>query len=104
MNPKQKDAAPKASDRREDTRLATRLDAIVDDVRYGALTFTASGFSRSGAFLQRRDGDTPLPMIGSLIEIVFRWPLETQIPPVRVQATVVRQTDNGVGVQFEIAA
>lgn len=103
MNPKQNDAASKDSDRRVDPRLATRLDAIVDDVRYGALTFTASGFSRSGAFLQRRDPETPLPMIGSLIQIVFRWPLETQIPPVRVQATVVRQTDDGVGVQFEIA-
>lgn len=102
MSQKQNDGELKPSDRRVDPRLATRLEAIVDDVRYGALTFTASGFSRSGAFLQRRDNGTPLPMIGSLIQIVFRWPLETHIPPVRVEAKVVRQTDNGIGVHFEI--
>lgn len=105
MTSKPTDAAlPSQSDRRLDPRLATRLEAVVDDPRHGALTFVASGFSRSGAFLQRRDASVPLPAVGSLIQIVFRWPLETQIPPVRVEARVVRQTEDGVGVHFQIAA
>lgn len=98
MSPTSKDPA----ERREDARLATHIEAVIDDARYQSLVFTASGFSRTGAFLQRREGTVPLPAVGSAIRLVFRWPLETAIPPVRVDARVVRQTDDGVGVQFEI--
>lgn len=91
------------SDRRLDTRITTRIDAVVDDPVHGSLIFTASGFSRTGAFLQRREANTPLPAIGNTIRLVFQWPLETKIPPVRVEARVIRQTENGVGVQFDIA-
>lgn len=99
-----KEGAAKVPERRVDERLTTRLDATVEDATRGPLVFTTSGFSRSGAFLRRRDAATPLPDIGSVIKIVFSWPLETNMPPVRVEATVVRQTDDGVGVRFEIAA
>lgn len=102
MNPISKDPARTPAERREDERLATRIEAIIDDVRYQSLVFTASGFSRTGAFLQRREGTQPLPQVGSAIRLVFRWPLETEMPPVRVDAKVVRQTGDGVGVQFEI--
>jgi PilZ domain len=103
MNAGKKDDAAAQGDRRMDQRLTTRLDAAVEDAEHGTLHFITSGFSRSGAFLKRRDGATPLPAIGSVIQIVFRWPLETHMPPVRVEATVVRQTDDGVGVRFQIA-
>lgn len=89
-------------DRRIDPRMGTRLQAIVQDAKYGALAFTASGFSRTGAFLQRRDDTTPLPAIGSVIQLSIHWPLETKLKPVRVEAKVIRQTEDGVGVQFEI--
>lgn len=95
--------AAKSTDRRLDQRLTTRLEAVVDDAVHGPLLFVTSGFSRSGAFLRRRDTTTPLPVVGSLIKILFRWPLDTQMPPVQVEATVVRQADDGVGVRFEIA-
>lgn len=94
--------AHKESERRIEPRYPARLEAVVEDTEHGKLTFTASGFSRAGAFLRRRDNDTPLPSIGSIVKLSFIWPLETQIPPVRVEATIVRHTEDGVGVQFEI--
>jgi len=39
-----------------------------------------------------------------VIQITFRWPLETHMPPVKVEAKVVRQTGDGIGVRFELAA
>jgi len=96
------DSPPPSIDRRLDPRLATRIEAVVADLQHGNLAFTASGFSRTGAFLRRHDRSTPLPPVGSRIEIVFSWPLETDIPPVRVEATVIRQSEDGVGVRFEI--
>lgn len=102
MSPKPNEGAAKVMDRRLDPRISTRLAAVVEDDEHGSLIFTASGFSRTGAFLQRLDKDTPLPVIGSTIQLVFHWPLETKMPPVRVEAKVVRQSDDGVGVQFEI--
>ena len=98
------DNGARQTDRRTDPRLMTRLEAIIEDAEHGSLVFLASGFSRTGAFLQRRDRSAPLPTIGSTVHIVFHWPLETQMAPVRVEARVVRQTEEGVGVQFEIAA
>jgi hypothetical protein len=91
------------TERRSERRYATRLEAVVDDPELGKLIFTASGFSSAGAFLKRHDRSTPLPMIGSVVKLTFNWPIETNIPPVRVEAKVVRQTDDGVGVQFDIA-
>lgn len=104
MSANQKDSSPKRLERRTEQRLTTRLEAVVEDSAHGPLHFTTSGFSRSGAFLRRRDDATPLPSVGSVIRITFRWPLETQMPPVRVEATVVRLADDGVGVRFQIAA
>jgi hypothetical protein len=102
MTTNRNDVAAKRPERRMDERLTTRLDAAVEDAVHGTLVFTTSGFSRSGAFLRRRDAATPLPVVGSVIKIVFSWPLETQMPPVRVEATVVRQAEDGVGVRFKI--
>ncbi len=104
MSPKQDGAVLKNSDRRADPRLTTRLEALVEDPQHGLLIFTASGFSRTGAFLQRRDATTPLPAVGNTVQLMFRWPLETKIPPVRVEAKVMRHTEDGVGVLFEIKA
>lgn len=103
MNADKKDDAATRVDRRMDQRLTTRLDATVEDAERGTLHFTTSGFSRSGAFLKRRDDATPLPAVGAVVQIVFRWPLETHMPPVRVEATVVRHADDGVGVRFQLA-
>lgn len=90
-------------ERRADSRLATQLQAVIDSVEHGTLTFTAKGFSRSGAFLERRDQETVLPAVGSVVRLVFHWPLETQIAPVQVEATVIHHAPDGMGVKFEIA-
>jgi len=102
MSAKPSTVAATSADRRLDPRMSTRLQAVVEDAKHGTLTFTASGFSRTGAFLQRRDSATPLPAIGSVIQLAIHWPLETKLKPVEVEAKVIRQTNDGVGVQFEI--
>jgi hypothetical protein len=66
------------------------------------MRFTATRFSQTGAFLQRRDEKSPLPSVGSVIKLALHWPLENNAPPVLVDATVVRQEHNGVGVRFDI--
>lgn len=98
------DGAPQPADRRLDPRENTRLEAVVRDAQHGTLVFTAGRFSRTGAFLTPRDPATPLPAVGATIRLTFHWPLQTEIPPVEVDAKVVRQTDDGVGVQFDISS
>lgn len=90
-------------ERRTDSRLATRLRAVIDSVEHGTLTFTAKGFSRTGAFLERGDPNLALPPVGSTIGVVFHWPLETHMAPVRVEATVIHHAPDGIGIKFEIA-
>lgn len=92
-----------APERRADPRLATQLRAVIDSAEHGTLTFTAKGFNRSGAFLERRDRDTALPAVGSVVRVVFHWPLETHMAPVRVEATVIHHAPDGMGIKFEIA-
>ena len=104
MSSQQNDDASNSTDRRVDARTDTRIEAVIDDVRYDSLVFIASGFSRTGAFLRRPDDGALLPALDSVIPLVFRWPLETRIPPVRVAAKVVRRTGDGIGVQFAIRA
>ena len=102
MSLKPKEVAAAADDRRADPRLATRLKAVIVDAEHGERVFTAGGFNRRGAFLQRLDEATVLPPMGSVVQLTFSWPLETHMPPVRVEATVIHQTENGVGVKFDI--
>lgn len=98
----QKTDATYLRERRGKPRLATRLvAAMVEDPKHGTLVFTADRISGKGAYLQRVDKNTPLPGIGSLIKVTLRWPVETNTPTVCVAARVVRQTSNGVGVQYE---
>jgi hypothetical protein len=91
------------SDRRLDPRYNTRVEATIEDSKYESIVFTTSGFSRTGAFLQPRQNTTaPLPMVGTIIKLIFHWPLETHMPPIRVEAKVIRQTSDGIGVRFEL--
>lgn len=90
-------------ERRADSRLATRLRAVIDSIEHGTSTFTAKGFSRTGAFLERGDPNLALPPVGSTIRVVFHWPLETHMAPVRVEATVIHHAPDGMGIKFEIA-
>jgi hypothetical protein len=94
-----------SADRRADPRYDTRVEATIDDSRYESTIFTTSGFSRSGAFLQRSDNTgVALPPVGSIIKLILHWPLQTQMPPVRVEAKVIRQTPDGIGVRFDLKA
>lgn len=104
MSLKPKEVAAPSDDRRADPRLATRLKAVIVDAEHGERVFTASGFNRRGAFLQRLDQTTALPPIGGVVQLTFHWPLETHMPPVRIEATVIHQAENGVGVKFDIGS
>ncbi len=87
---------------RADPRYDTRVEATIEDSRYESTVFTTSGFSRSGAFLQRTNTGAALPPVGSIIKLVLHWPLQTQMPPVRIEAKVIRQTPDGIGVRFDL--
>src|SRR5687767_7675319 len=102
MSPKETSNAPAGVDRRLDPRYDTRIEATVDDPKYGKLFFTTTEFSRTGALLLPRDKKLPMPAIGSVVNLVLHWPLETQMPPVRLEAKVIHQRDEGIGVRFEL--
>ena len=104
MSTKPNTAAVTPADRRVDPRMSTHLQAVIEDAKHGSLAFTASGFSRTGAFLQSCDTSKPMPAVGSTVQLVIHWPLQTKLRPVRVEAKVIRHTDDGIGVQFDIRA
>jgi len=92
-------------ERRTEPRISALLQAVIlDDEQYQGRVFPVSGFSGTGAFLQRPDIDAILPALGSVIQVQFSWPPQSKITPVFVEATVVRVQDDGVGVKFDITA
>jgi hypothetical protein len=74
---------------------------LVDGV-LGTLTFQARNMSKSGAFLERTEPSMPLPAVGATVHLIIKWPLESELAPVKLDADIVRQEDNGVGVRFVV--
>jgi hypothetical protein len=64
--------------------------------------YTARNFSTDGAFLEKEEQSTPLPEVGSKVQLRISWPLETHLNPVEIGAEVVHAADDGVGVSFHI--
>ena len=90
-------------DRRSEPRYPTQVVATIEDAQYKSTTFTTNGFSRTGAFLQPSEAGTPLPPVGTVINLVLHWPIDTDMPPVRLEARVIHQTEHGVGVRFQLS-
>ena len=92
------------TERRVEPRISAVLEAQIDDEHYSGRVFCVSAFSSVGAFLKCPDNETLLPPIGSVLPVQFNWPHQMKIAPVFVEVTVVRHTDNGFGVKFDITA
>ncbi len=91
---------PPMENRRTDVRDPVSLMVELVDGALGTLTFRARDYSKSGLFLERTDPSTPLPAVGARVHLTIRWPLETEIPPIEVEADIIREEDNGVGVRL----
>lgn len=85
---------------RKDVRNSVLLTVELSDHALGTLTFRARDLGKSGVFLERTDRSTPLPAVGSKVHLTIKWPLETDVPPVKVEANIIRQEDDGVGARF----
>lgn len=89
-------------EKRKDSRDSVSFDVELVDGALGTLTFRARDFSKSGIFLERTDPSTPLPAVGAKVCLTIRWPFETDMAPLEVEAHIVRQEDDGVGARFII--
>ena len=89
-------------EKRNDLRNPVSITAELLDSNSGIRTFIARDFSKTGAFLENTDPARPLPVVDTKIKLKFRWPQETRIPSVEVEAVVIRQTNDGIGVRFII--
>ena len=64
--------------------------------------YTARNFSTNGAFLEKCESSTPLPEVGSKVQLRISWPIETHLEPVAITAEVAHAADDGIGVSFHI--
>ncbi|MDH5648779.1 MAG: PilZ domain-containing protein [Gammaproteobacteria bacterium] len=91
--------------KKEERRAAFRdpvqilVDVILPDGN--TVTMRARDLSRTGTFLEKMEASDPMPTAGSKIHLTIKWPIETAAPAVQVTADVMRETEEGVGVQFE---
>ncbi len=92
----------KSSEKRTDYR--DRVQIIVDIVRSDGSAFEmrARDLSRSGTFLEQLNAGDPVPELGEKVQLTIRWPIETAAPSIKVTAEVMRVTDDGIGVQFNM--
>ena len=66
----------------------------------GTTTFQVIDLSKTGAFLIKEDAGSESPEVGARIRLRLTWPMDTDTPPLEVEADVMRVTDQGIGVQF----
>ena len=85
---------------REHERMPISVIAEVSTDGAVLTKFQVTDLSKTGAFLIREDGATDGPEIGSRVRLKLVWPMDTDTPPLEVDAEVMRVTDDGIGVQF----
>ena len=90
------------NEKREHPRNPVTILVELTDSNKKVTHYIARDFSPTGAFLERNDNDTSLPDLNTTVFLKISWPLETHIPPVEVEADIMRVDDNGVGVKFDI--
>ncbi|MDX5152456.1 MAG: PilZ domain-containing protein, partial [Acidiferrobacterales bacterium] len=66
----------------------------------GTTRFQVTDLSKTGAFLIKEDGGGDSPTVGARVRLKLVWPMDTDTPPLEVDADVMRVTDDGIGVQF----
>ncbi len=89
-------------EKRKHIRESVTFTVELTDGVLGKQTFQARNFSKSGIFLERTDSSTPLPPVGAKVHLVIKWPMESELAPLEVDADITRQEDDGVGARFVI--
>jgi len=87
-------------DKRNSLRVSVSIVVDVQDSGSIQATFSATNISRTGAFLKKIHPSIPLPAVNSVLKLQLRWPVDTPIPPVEINAEVMRVELDGVGVKF----
>lgn len=85
---------------REHERMPISVVAEVSNDTSGTIKFQVTDLSKTGAFLIKEDGSGDSPAVGARIRLKLVWPMDTDTPPLEVDADVMRVTDEGIGVQF----
>ena len=85
---------------REHERMPINVVAEVSSDSGGITKFQVTDLSKTGAFLIKEDGGSDSPEVGARIRLKLVWPMDTDTPPLEVEADVMRVTDEGIGVQF----
>ncbi|MGW8247580.1 MAG: PilZ domain-containing protein [Acidiferrobacterales bacterium] len=85
---------------REHERMPISVVAEVISDTSGTTRFQVTDLSKTGAFLIRENVDGDSPAVGARVRLKLVWPMDTDTPPLEVDADVMRVTDEGIGVQF----
>jgi microcystin degradation protein MlrC len=85
---------------REHERMPINVVAEVSSDATGITKFQVTDLSKTGAFLIKEDGSSDSPEVGARIRLRLVWPMDTDTPPLEVEADVMRVTEDGIGVQF----
>lgn len=85
---------------REHERMPINVVAEVVSDGGGVTRFQVTDLSKTGAFLIKEEGGAAGPEAGARIRLKLVWPMDTETPPLEVDADVMRVTDEGIGVQF----
>jgi len=94
------DEAVRQQELRGSPRVSVSINVDVQENDHVQVTFSAIDISRTGAFLKCSQPGVKLPLLGSRLKLLLRWPVETPTPPVNVNARVVRLEADGFGVKF----
>jgi len=85
---------------REHERMPISVVAEVSSDADEMTRFQVTDLSKTGAFLIKDKADSKSPAVGSRVHLKLVWPMDTDTPPLEVEADVMRVTDDGIGVQF----
>ena len=85
---------------REHERMPISVVAEVSSGSNGTTRFQVIDLSKTGAFLIKEDSSSESPEVGTRVHLKLTWPMDTDTPPLEVEADVMRVTDEGIGVQF----
>lgn len=85
---------------REHERMPINVIAEVISEVSGTGKYQVTDLSKTGAFLIRGEENGTDLKIGENVKLKLVWPMDPQTPPLEVDASVMRVTDEGIGVQF----
>jgi hypothetical protein len=87
-------------ERRANARHRIAIDAVLDTPDGRRMTLRLRDVSVGGAFLEKTDPATPLPRIGSAVQMTIRYQSEHGTEVEKVRARIVRVNPAGLAIRF----